>query len=349
MLDIRSLLFGRLVPFFMLKTIGAILALMACPLAAETLDTPRYTGETSWDVSTGTFQFMSSGSMPPGQEDFFWLVPQEVSRIVIAPKVTVRGGFRVPYRPPDRPLRIEGADRETSIIFGTEEERWTNSRGIADNSKWKYGAVSVLADATVYLSDLTSLNPRGYHISGYADRSVLHVARCKLVDNRSGDNNNSDGFIGANGSSITDSFISTGDDAIKAYRDITIRNVLIEHRRNGAPIQFGWGGDCGHSKATIENLTIKGMSPDKLYNMAPFTWTGGSNGTRDVTVRGLKVETSGTLWNEQNRTWIPIGLLELKPSVCTMNLTITDANLGALGLGNFRTKGVIMVDGRKLQ
>jgi hypothetical protein len=183
----------------MTKTVALTLIGAACSLVAETPGALIYTGETKWDDATGTLQFMSSGTMPQGQEDFFWLVPLEVSRIVIAPNVTVRGGFRVSYRPPERPLRIEGTDRETSVILGTEEERWTTSHGIADNAKWKYGTVSVLADATVYDSELTSLNPRGYHISGYANRSVLHVARCKIVDSRAGDNNNSDGFIGADG------------------------------------------------------------------------------------------------------------------------------------------------------
>ena len=61
-----------------------------------------------------------------------------------------------------------------------ETERWTTSHGIEDNAKWKYRAVIVLADVMVYVFELTSLNPRGYHISGYANRSVLHVARCYL-------------------------------------------------------------------------------------------------------------------------------------------------------------------------
>jgi hypothetical protein len=333
----------------MLKTLPLILIGIACSLVAQTPRALSYTGGTTWDGATGTLSFTSSGTMPLGQEEFFWSVPTEVKRIAIAANVTVRGGFRVPYRTPENPLRIEGADRETSVIFGTEEERWTTAHGIADNSKWKFGAVSVLEDATVYVSDLTSLNPRGYHISGYANRSVLHVARCKLVDSRAGNNNNSDGFIGSDGSTITDSFISTGDDAIKAYRDITIRNVVIEHRRNGAPIQFGWGGDCGRSKAIIENLTIKGVSPDKQYNMAPFTWEDGSSGTRDVTVQGLKVETSGMLWDEEHRRWVPIGLLELKPSACTLNLTISKADIATLVDGIFHTKGIIKVDGRNLQ
>lgn len=334
--------------FLQIMTFSILLG-MAGTLTAQTPGSLNYTGGTVWDSATGTLKFTSSGSMPPGQEEFFWMVPQEVRQIFIAANVTVRGGFRVPYRAPDNPLRIEGADRETSIIFGTEEERWTSNHGIADNAKWKYGAVSLLADATVYVSGLTSLNPRGYHISGYAQRSVLHVSRCKLIDSRAGHNNNSDGFVGSDGSTITDSFISTGDDAIKVYRDITIRNVIIEHRRNGAPIQFGWGGDCGHAKATIENLTIKGVSPDKHYNMAPFTWESGRSGTRDVTVRGLKVEIDGLLWDEEHKRWIPIGLLELKPNSCTLNLNISKAEVGALADGIFHTKGVITVDGRKLE
>ncbi len=333
----------------MLKTISLILIGITGLSSAQPPGALSYTGSAEWDGAAATLRFTSSGTMPQGVEDFFWLVPPEVRLIVISSNVTVRGGFRVPNRAPDNPLKIVGADRQTSVIFGTEDERWTVNHSIADNAKWKYGAVSVLADATVHVSDLTSLNPRGYHISGYARRSILHVSRCRLVDSRAGDNNNSDGFIGAEGSSITDSFISTGDDAIKVYRDITISNVTIEQRRNGAPIQFGWGGDCGHAHATIENLTIRGVSRDQHYNMAPLTWESGSSGARDVTIRGLNVETNGKLWDGKRGCWIPLGLLKLNPSSCTMNLTIADAKVGALADGTFLTKGSIVVNGRMLQ
>jgi len=195
----------------MLKIIALILIGIACSSGAQTPGALSYTGETAWDGATGTLSFTSSGTMPLDQEEFFWLVPQEVRRIAIAANATVRRRIPGAVSHAGNPLRIEGADRETSVIFGTEEERWTTTHGIADDSKWTYGAVSVLADATVYVSDLTSLNPRGYRISGYAHRSVVHVARCKLVDSRAGHNNNSDGFIGSDGSTITDSFISTGD------------------------------------------------------------------------------------------------------------------------------------------
>ena len=263
----------------MSKSFALALLLSASAIHAQV---PTYTGQTKWDADSGTVTFASSGSMPKGKEEFFWQVPQSVKRIVIESNVTVCGGFRVLFRAPDNPLHIVGSDQDTSVIFGTEEEAWTATNKIPDNEKWKYGAVSVLADATVNIAKLTTLNPRGYQISGYANRSVIHVSHCNLLDRRSGHNNNSDGFIGAAGSSIKDCFISTGDDAIKVYHDMTIRDVVIEHHRNGAPIQFGWGGESGSAKADIENLTIKGMSPDGLYNMAPFTWEAGSSGTREA-------------------------------------------------------------------
>ena len=308
-----------------------------------------YSGKTEWDATSGTIRFCSSGSMHAGKEDFFWLVPQSVKRIVIEADVTVHGGFRVGFRLPDNPLHIEGRDQDTSVIFGTEEEAWTTTHKVPDNAKWKYGAVSVLADATVHISMLTSLNPRGYHISGYANRSVIHVSRCNLLDRRAGQNNNSDGFIGASGSTITDSFISTGDDGIKVYHDMTIRSVVIEQHRNGAPIQFGWGGESGRAKAVIENLTIKGVSPDGLYNMAPFTWESGNVGTRDVTISNLSVSVTGKLFDEESRSWLPMGLFELKPKTCTLNLSATGVDIGRLGSGIRRTAGLITLNGRTVK
>jgi hypothetical protein len=305
-----------------------------------------YSGKFGWDEATGTVTFASSGSMTEGKEEFFWTVPPSVKQIVIGKNVTVKGGFRVSYRSVDNPLQITGEDEASSIIAGTDEEAWTTNHNVPDHEKWKYGTVSVLADATVHVSQLTSLNPRGYHISGYAKRSVIHVSHCKLLDRRAGHNNNSDGFIGSAGSSITDSFISTGDDAIKAYQDITIRNVVIEHHRNGAPIQLGWGGENAPAKVQIENFTIKGVSPDGLYNMAPITWEAGSTGVRDISIRGLTVNGRGKLYDEESRSWLPFGLFELKPKSCTANITITQLGLEPMNLGVRRTAGIITIDGK---
>ena len=331
-----------------LTTTSAILLMLVQLAAGEVPEGLSYTGETSWDPATASLTFKSSGKMPAGMEEFFWQVPPTVKRIHIDRNVTVQGGFRVVFRSPEDPLYISGGDRKTSVVLGTETERWTADNGVAENDKWKYGTVSVLADATVHVSNLTSKNPRGYHLSGYANRSVLHVSQCDLLDTRPGQNNNSDGFIGSAGSTISDCFISTGDDAIKAYRDMVIRNVTIEHHRNGAPIQFGWGGETGRAKVEIQNLTIKGASKDGLYNMAPFTWEGGSGGVREVAIKGLKIDLAGKLYDEAASRWVPAGLFELKPAQCTVNLSATDADIGLLEPGVRKTRGTITINGREL-
>jgi hypothetical protein len=304
-----------------------------------------YSGKTSWDSAAGILTFESSGTMPNSKEGFHWVVPADVRQIVINEGVTVTGAFRVSYRDAANVLQISGKNRETSVLYGTNAEHWTTVNEIAENDKWKYGAVSVLADAVVHISDLTSQNPRGYNISGYANKAILHVSRCNLIDTRKGDNNNSDGFIGAAGSTITDSLISTSDDGIKVYWDITIKNVIIEQHRNGAPVQFGWGGETKPAKATIENLTIKGVDPQQQYNMAPFTWEGGTTGSREVKVTGLKVILPGKLYDEDVKSWSPMGLFELKPKGCTLNMTIVDAEVDGLGLGIRNTLGTITMNG----
>lgn len=330
----------RLIPLAL--TICLLLARQTLAQGAPGL---AYSGKTSWDSAAGELTFESSGAMPEDREAFFWQVPAEVKRIAIASNVTVRGGFRVPFRKADNPLSIVGTDRKTSVIFGTEAERWSDRNGVADNAKWKYGAVSVLADATVVVSNLTSRNPRAYHISGYARQAVLHVSHCDLVDDRPGSNNNSDGFVGADGSTLTDCFISTGDDAIKVYHDITVRNVTIEQRRNGAPLQFGWGGESVRTKAVIAGLTITGVSPDGRYNLAPFTWVAGSNGCCEAAIRGLKVQVSGSLYDAEAKKWVPMALLSVMPPSCTINLTVTDADVGGLAWRAQNSRGRIVVNG----
>lgn len=307
-----------------------------------------FTGRTTWDQAAGTVTFESDGAMPDTREGFYWQVPVSVRRIQIGAGVTVRGAFRIPAREKENPLYIVGKDRETSVLYGTDQERWTTVNAVPEKEKWKYGAISVMGEAVVYVADLTSRNPRSYNVSGYADKAVLHVSRCNLVDSRKGDNNNSDGFIGASGSTIADSLISTSDDGVKIYSDMTLANVTIEQHRNGAPIQFGWGGEPGHARAHIVNLTITGVDQQQLYNMAPFTWEGGTAGTRDVTIEGLKVTIGGKLYDERAKAWRPMGLFELKPPGCTLNLTAVGAEVNGLDMGIRNTMGKIIVNGLDL-
>ena len=302
-----------------------------------------YSGRLAWNDATATLTFLSSGAMPDTKEGFFWNVPPSVKRIVIEADVRVTGGFRVRYRKPDNSLRIEGRNRETSVIFGTSHEAWTATNGVPDNDKWRYSAVSIVEDAVVHVSHLTVMNPRGYLISGYATRAVVHVDSCSLLDTRRGVNNNSDGFAGAKGSSVRRCLISTGDDGIKVYNDITIHDVTIEQHRNGAPLQFGWGGESPTATAVIRNLVIRGMDPENRYNMAPLSWERGNDGTRNVTIDGLDVIASGEMYDEEAKRWQPLGLLEIKPRTCVFNLTVTRAALHGLPLGVCNSAGTVSV------
>ncbi|TWT51639.1 Dextranase precursor [Thalassoglobus neptunius] len=304
----------------------------------------HYSGQVGWNEDSATMTFCTSGSMPVSKEGFFWDVPSTVKRIVIDENVRFTGGFRVLYREPTNPLHIVGRHQKTSVIFGTNEEAWTARQKIAENEKWKYSAISVIEDAVVHVSGLTVRDPRGYLISGYANKAVIHVDSCTLIDTRSGNNNNSDGFAGAAGSSIRNTLISTADDGIKIYNDITLENVVIEHHRNGAPLQFGWGGESRIVNATISNLTIRGIDPEHRYNMAPFTWERGEKSTRNVTINGLDVSTGGQLYDEESGEWVPLGLLELKPANCEFNLKATAVQRHGLPLGMNRTTGTIQLD-----
>jgi hypothetical protein len=303
----------------------------------------EYSGDFEWDEQNATLTFQTSGTMPESKEDFFWRVPARVKRIVINANVQVRGGFRVLYREKGNPLHIVGKDRKSSVILGTDEGAWTDRNGVPENEKWKYSSISVIEDAVVHVSNVTCLNPRGYIISGYANNAVIHVDSCSLLDTRAGNNNNSDGFAGAAGSSVKDSLISTADDGIKIYNDISIENVVIEHHRNGAPLQFGWGGETRSVNANIKGLFIKGVDREDRYNMAPMTWERGTGAIRNVSIDGLEIVTKGQVYDEETMTWLPIGLFELKPTDCEFNLTATNANLHGLPSGHRNTKGNVQV------
>ena len=79
--------------------------------------------------------------------------------------------------------------------------------------------------------------------------------------------------------------------------------------------------------------------------MVPFTWEAGTSGSRDVTVTGLKVNLAGKLYDESSKSWRPMGLFELKPKGCTLNITIVDAEAKDLGLGIRNTPGTITLNG----
>jgi hypothetical protein len=285
-----------------------------------------YTGRTSWDAGTGTLTFLSTGSFP--QSSFFWRAPREVKQVVIAPSVTVTGGIKA-----DHDMTIEGRDRETSVLFGTAEQRWPQNRGIAP---WTVSAIEGLSRPTLTIRNLTSRNPRGYNISNWG--GVTHVDNVSLIDDRGGDQNNSDGFVGGNGSTIKNSYIRTGDDAIKLYFDMTIEDVTIDMEHNGAPIQFGWNNEQSQVRGTIRGLTVRGVSRDGRYNRGVFSWVQNHvNGARrSVTIEGLDVDVPGG------------DLFELRPTNGSVDMDITDADIAVRGYGR-KNAGTLLICGTTRQ
>ena len=83
--------------------------------------------------------------------------------------------------------------------------------------------------------------------------------------------------------------------------------------------------------------------------MAPFTWQAGSNGFCEATIHGLKVAIAGQLFDAEAKSWVPIGLFNLKPAGCTLNLSVTEADIGGLEWGIRKTRGRIIINGAALK
>ena len=215
----------------------------------------NYSGNTDWDNESGTLVFTSSGSIDFDKADFknfIWDVPAEVKTIVINENVTVNGAFHTYYH-----CTIRGKNRHTSVIFGTNEQSWSKNRrdeGFTDVRAFNYSAIEAKS-GTTYIQNLTSLNPYGFHVRG----GMLHLLKCDFIDNRGGHGNNSDGFVGSDGSTVDSCYFETGDDIIKLYNNITVSNTTIHMIDNSVPIQLGWG-NTGNKTGYFINLTITGNS-----------------------------------------------------------------------------------------
>lgn len=247
-----------------------------------------YTGVQDWDAATGTLTFETSGTLFDGET--IWDVPSDIKKIIIGDanqpdaEVRVTGSYLVNHS-----MDFKGVNREKSILYGTDELRWSKDNGVA---AFDHSAIHALGNLTVHISNLTSLNPRGFHISGRTDNAVLHLDGVNMIDERGGNQNNSDGFVGGNGSTVRNTYIRTGDDALKLYKDTLVEDVVIDQLRNGAPIQLGWGGfdDTG---SVVRNLTVNGISTTDWYNLGVISWKTNSasnaGALRKLTFEGLEV------------------------------------------------------------
>lgn len=313
-----------------------------------------------WDAETGTLTFVKSGTIenPEDKEKYTpyetndsllldaWYkvfhVPSDVKKIVIKANVTVTGRFDI-----TNDCTIEGENWETSKIFGTSQQRYSHNRGDAYgegwDTPWKYSMIDVTAAATVNIKNLTIQNPFGYCVSGYAANAIIHCDSIAMLDTRGGNQNNSDGLLAQTGSSIKNSYISLGDDAIKAYHSIDIENVAIEMLQNGAPIQLGWGKEDIADDVDDENITVNIKNLDITseknatynYNRGIISFKGSDN------EKTVNMNIDGCNFIVPNAK-----LFEMNPSKATINITMDNAYIHKLkDYGTNLTQGTISING----
>ena len=299
-------------------------------------------GKATWDETTGTLHIKESvvWGGDDDVESFYFMPPTEVTTILIGANVTVTGGFRCTHG-----LTIRGEDRSTSVIFGTNTVAWARGPNKADDSpdcnkttgddraadclKWSYGAISALIlplGDTLRISSLTLRNARTYNITSTI--FPIRVDNVLMIERRTEESrSNCDGFGAGSGSAITNSTIDVTDDAIKLYRGMTVRNVTIIKRRNGAPFQLGWHSEPTSSHS-IENVIVRGADPEALYNCGLFSWKSPTASTkRTIQIDGLKTEglQNAKLWNGTG--WVPHPLFELRSPNAEFKLSARNVDM----------------------
>jgi hypothetical protein len=209
-----------------------------------------YSGALTWDKAAATVRFGGSGAIhfkDTGERSFIWQIPPEVRQVRIAKGVTVNGAFHSKAS-----VTITGEDRKSSVVSGTDEQRWSQNRGIKAFTICTFQNFG----GVMTISNLTSLNPRGFHVRGWD--KVVHAASCDFLDRRGGHHNNSDGFEGGDGSTVHDCYFESGDDIIKVYHDVTVTDTTIRMITNTVPIQLGWGDYSDGAVGTFRNLRVLG-------------------------------------------------------------------------------------------
>lgn len=212
----------------------------------------QYSGKCTWKADSGVLKLETSGAInftEKGVKGFLWDVPEEVKKIIISANTTVNGGFHT-----KGDCTISGENRKTSVVYGTETQSWPQKNNIKAFEISSFEAHG----GTMTLQNMTSLNPRSFHVRGLG--AVIHLKDSDFIDTRGGSGNHSDGIAAGDGSTVDNCYFETGDDVIKVYNDITVTNTTINMIQNAVPIQLGWGDYPDGAVGTFKNLTIIGNS-----------------------------------------------------------------------------------------
>lgn len=278
-----------------------------------------YTGNVEWDATTSTLTFSSSGSINFTEKatnwadpysnktlhaaNWIWNVPTSIKKILIKANVTVTGGFHL-----NDAITIEGQDRTTSIIYGTNLKTWADASNPAklDLEEWYYCQIQTF-NGTCIIKNLTILNPFSFAVRGWGPQ--VHMKKVNVIDNRGGWHNHSDGFEGGDNSTIDSCYFETGDDNIKVYfMNLTVSNTEIKMIQNSVPIQFGWGNYNNGASATFENCKIWG-SAGRGRDVRIIDNAGSTAQNKTVVMNNCTIENSnGTLFRSAVRVNAPYSI-----------------------------------------
>ncbi|MCG8699484.1 MAG: carbohydrate-binding protein, partial [Bacteroidales bacterium] len=299
----------------LLLAVCLVLSITASMAQTVTVARNAYTGNTSWNASTGTFTISSTGAFNFSNRSQLyknvWNIPSQVKRIIIKSNVTVTAEFYADYN-----CTIQGENKYTSVVFGTPKQDYLGE----DRGFYAFAsAPSKARNVVLTIKNLTSLNPKVYHCWG-SYRGVIHTDNCRYIDDRGGRWNNSDGYVSAKGGTVKNCYFSTGDDVIKIYNDITVENTTIHMEFFSVPIQCGWGNYGNNVKAVFKNLTITGNSGRSPHNALIEARQG--NYTKHIIIDGLTyTNPNGALFN-------------LQQAAATINVEIKNANINIKKYGD---------------
>ena len=265
-----------------------------------------YTGTVEWDATKKTITFVTGGQITfaiKGNKSWLWEVPTEVAKIYIKKNTRVNGAFHSKAT-----LTIEGEDRKTSEVYGTEIQSWPQKNGL---TAYKICSFQNFG-GTMTIKNLTSRNPRAFHVRGWGTKMM--VSYCDFIDTRGGSGNHSDGVEGGDGSVFDNCYFETGDDFIKVYFNILVTNCTINMVENTVPIQLGWGNYSNGKTGTFRNLKIYGTSGRGAQGLPIIN---GRSGIYNVNV----IIDSCDIQNP-NASWV--ALTEAKTG---LNCKVTNANI----------------------
>lgn len=266
-----------------------VITILSANLKAQSVNEllKSYSGKAIWNSDTAELVLASAGVITfesKGEpKKHFWNVPKEVKTITIDADVRVVGAFHT-----QGDITIRGRHRKTSMVYGTDIQKWAQTNDVKAFRHCQFQNLG----GVLTIQNLTSLNPFGFHVRG--EGNVVMVSDCDFIDNRGGAGNHSDGIEGGDGSVIENCYFETGDDVIKVYHNLTVKDCTIKMVQNAVPIQLGWG-NTGDDTGTFINLTVVGDSGRGNDDRAIIVGRSGAY-TKTINIYGCTIKNPNASW-----------------------------------------------------